>query len=40
LGTGFLGAKDRGNAHLWFAYGLTRDPNDPQVRQLGRALGR
>lgn len=40
LGTGFLGAKDRGNAHFWFAYGLTKDPNDPQVRQLGRALGR
>jgi len=40
LGIGFVGAKDRGNARLWLDYGVTKDPNDPQVRQLGRALER
>ena len=40
LGMGFVGAKDRGNARLWLDYGVTKDPKDPHVRQLGRALGR
>jgi hypothetical protein len=38
LGLRFAGAKDRKNARFWLDYGATKNPNDPQIRQLGRAL--
>jgi hypothetical protein len=40
LGLDFVGAKDRENARIWLDYGVTKDPNNPQIRRLGRALER
>jgi hypothetical protein len=40
LGLCFIGADDRANARLWFEYGVSKDPNNPKIRRLGRALER
>jgi hypothetical protein len=40
LGQSLVEAKDRENARLWLDYGVTKDPNDFRIRQLGRALER
>ena len=40
LGLCFVDAKDRENARFWFDYGVTKDPNNRNIRQLGSALER
>lgn len=40
LGLSLAAAKDRENARVWFDYGVTKDPNNRNVRLLGNALER
>lgn len=40
LGLSFAGAKDLENARVWFDFGVTKDPNNRNIRLLGNALER